>query len=318
VGLTVGDIWLGDLARAWAATDARTAEERLAVARLLGLGDQPVERADPPPAPDLGTAPAGPGSSPRAPGSETPPDDHGKAPGAEAGSPADGEGVRKIGVEPVGVLRSTVSLPRPGLAREIRPYLPLIDPRLARSVLHHLITQRIDDGPVDVAALVHRAATRRMTGIPRRPSQTLRYGVQILSDEGDGMAPFARDQADVIRQARHLVGDGITDVTYFADAPLRGAGPGPVWTWRTYRTPPPGGCVLLLSHVGIGGPWPDPGRARRPEWEDFADLARRAGCRVVALLPYPLDRVPDWVLRLFPVVSWDRTLTVRRAGQARP
>lgn len=316
----MGEIWLSDLARAWAAVGARTEEERHAVARLLGLGDSPLDRAR------LRTV-AEPGREPASRDLRLPPEagetaedpadeDTGATGDTDEESGDDGGQIRRIGVEPVTVAAATTTLPRPGGASPVRPHLPLIDPRLGRSVLQELLAQPSGEGPIDVDALVRRVASHRVTGMPRRPSRTLRFGVQVLSDEGDGMAPFAKDQEDLIQGVRDLVGDDITSVVSFADAPLRGAGDGPVWTWTTYRPPPPGSRVLVLSHLGIGGPWPDPGRARRQEWTDFAELVGRAACRAIVLVPYPLARVPGWAFPLFPVLSWDRTLTVWRAAQA--
>jgi hypothetical protein len=314
------EIWLGDLARAWAAVNARTPEHRAAVARLLGLNEpSPRGHEDVTKSELTETPPPAPREEHPVPVSPSVPDvEDGEAVDTLDDSDAPEGLIRQIGVEPVAVIRSGATLPRPSVVPAARPHLPLIDPRLDRSVIQALLSQPGNEGPIDVDALVQHAATSQVNGLPRRGSRTLRFGVQVLNDEGEGMSPFARDQEYLTRKVRDLVGHDTTHVLYFADAPLRGAGPGPIWTWESYRPPPPGRRILLLSHLGIGGPWPDRGRARRAEWEAFADLCRRRDNRVVALVPYPLTRIPRWAGRLFALVSWDRTLTTGRAVRARP
>jgi hypothetical protein len=318
----VAEIWVGDLVRAWEAVDARTPEKRTAVARLLGLDEVAVrpdraesateDRPHEMEARPIPEAPVTPEPvDPAEPGDETQSD-------AVPDQPLEGNDVvRLIGVEPVAVLGGGPTLPRAGDTGSHRRHLPLINPRLTRSVLQELLSQETEEGLIDVAALVERAAKLSLRHVPRRATRTLRFGVQVLSDEGAGMAPFVRDQEHLIRQVRHLVGDAAT-VAYFADAPGRGAGSGPVWTWSAYEPPPSGSRILLLSHLGIGGPWPDPARAGRSEWEQFAELVRWHGCRVIVLVPYPIARVPAWAFRLFAVASWDRSLTSARAARVRP
>jgi hypothetical protein len=183
--------------------------------------------------------------------------------------------------------------------------------------LQLLLERQTADGPVDVVKLIRLAATLRVSTVPLRHVPTLRFGVQILVDGGDGMAPFAADQDHVVRQVRDLVGAERTEVRYFANAPLRGVGYGPVWTWTDYRPPAPGTPVLVLSDIGLGGWWLDPARAERSEWEEFARVIVGHGCELIALVPYPAARWPAWLTRRFAVATWDRRLTAGRAQRTR-
>ena len=128
------------------------------------------------------------------------------------------------------------------------------------------------------------------------------------------MQPFGRDQAQVIAQVRGIAGPQRTSVLYFADAPTRGAGPGPRRTWRRYEPPDAGTRVLVLSNFGLAGPVVYPDRTRPREWRSLVDEVQRQGCGLVALLPVPADRWPPWLSMLMPLVCWDRTVTVSKVS----
>lgn len=203
-------------------------------------------------------------------------------------------------------------LPR---ARRVRrapdPGHQLFAPRSSAAILHLALAQPAPDGPVEVPALIDRLARcRPVDTLPRRSTPTLRFGVDVLVDTGIGMELFDRDVRDLLRQVRRVAGAGQTAVTRFAYAPPRGAGSGPKATWGRYRPPHPRTRILILSDFGMGGPAIDYRRANADEWVDFAHQIRRHGCAAVALTPYPRRRWPDWLPALFPVVPWDRNVTV--------
>jgi hypothetical protein len=315
-----GSVWIGDLLQAYEALDASTPDRRAAIARTLGLAGTPA------PASRSDSAPLGPAAP-----ADPPPDAHpspqdGTAGGSEAGSgvPAelpDGEpgALAVVGYDPPRVMVSgglVFGADRPPTAPPAR-HLPLLRPQSARAVLQALLAQQVEDGAVDLPALVHAVAVRRVSTLPRRRVSTLRYGVQVLVDNGEAMAPFAADQDHLVDQIREVVGKERTDVRYFADSPLRGNGPGPVWTWRRrYRPPPPGTPVLILSDLGILPRW-DVSAARPAEWAAFARRLRAAGSTGIALVPCPPARWPAWVRRSFVSVMWDRSLTVGGAKVSR-
>lgn len=203
-------------------------------------------------------------------------------------------------------------LPRARRARRAPdPGHQLFAPRSSAAILHLALAQPAPDGPVEVSALIDRLARcRPVDTLPRRSTPTLRFGVDVLVDTGIGMELFDRDVRDLIRQVRRVAGAGQTAVTRFAYAPPRGAGNGPKATWGRYQPPHPRTRILVLSDFGMGGPAIDYRRASADEWVDFARQIRRHGCAAVALTPYPRRRWPDWLPALFPVVPWDRNVTV--------
>ena len=75
------------------------------------------------------------------------------------------------------------------------------------------------------------------------------------------MIPYARDQAELQEEIRAVVGKENCQVLRFVGCPLRGAGTGPKKSWYstpagTYRVPPPGSVVLLLTDLGsTNGSW---------------------------------------------------------------
>jgi hypothetical protein len=323
-------IWTGDAVRALAV--ARTEAEQARVLELLGLAsvaapspDPSVEREPGDGSPDPTTAgrPSTPGP-PRVPERGPEPDPDALEPAADAPPGPETEGAGPPLLSPVRVeavlLPDSLDepderLPFPAERPARLPHLPLLVPRWTGAILRSVVSRRVGDGPVDVAALTDLIARGRpVDRFPRLAVPTLRYGVQVLVDRGGGMQPFRRDQNQLAETIRAVVGERLVEVGFFSDVPLRGTGPGPRWTRTGYRPPEPGRPVLLLTDFGIGGPLDDPRRAVRDEWEEFAAVVTRAGCGIAALCPYPPERRPDWVSRLCPVIHWDRATTAGRTG----
>jgi hypothetical protein len=305
-----GDVWLGDAARAFAALHPTDDATRAAIAGLLGLSvsappAEPVQtqvgdsgRGSAPaitPAVD-GTAPA-----PREETETAHPLDHlPLLTAVSSEAPRVTGWVADDSLPPVNA-GHTASIPR---------YEPLLAPRSILSVVHALLAQDTGDGPIDVAAMVDAVAQRKpLPKIPLERRATLRLGAQLLLDVGDGMEPFLRDEEMLAEQVRRVVGKA-TPVYYFADCPLRGAGPGSVASWDRYRPPHPRTPVLVVSDFGIGGPPLHPRRSRPKEWARFAQRLADTECPVVGLTPYPPDRWPAGVARHIPLLTWDRGITV--------
>lgn len=311
-------IWIGDVVRALRV--ARTEDEQAQVLRLLGF----TGTVAPP------VCPAAPSAGPAVPeaGSGAPDEerdaaavnsrDTGRTVAEDQVEPPDPVGdlplLQPVRVEPPRLPAAPVEpLPRPTSAPARLPHLPLLAPQWAGAILRDVVSRRVCEGPVDVAALIDTLAHGRpVVRLPRLPVPTLRHGVQVLVDRGSGMQPFRRDQDQLLAQLRTVVGSELVEVGYFSDVPQRGTGPGPRWTRTAYTPPAAGRRVLLLSDLGLGGPTEDHGRATRADWEAFVGLVTRAGCAVVALSPYPARRWPAWMPRLLPVISWDRTTTTGR------
>ncbi|MFC8009008.1 hypothetical protein [Streptomyces cinereoruber] len=321
-----GEIWLGDVVRALEA--AGTEEERVRIAGLLGFAPRSVPVDDAPPSRE----PSPPSDDPfPRPSHEPDPraDDEPIAPPVpeEPAEPVDvlaelpllrpvphgpgreGDAVPREAVEP---------LARPTGVRLPLPHQPLLVPQWTGAIVRALLSRPVPEGPVDIPALIDTLAHERpVTSLPRLPVPTLRYGVQVLVDRGAGMQPFRRDQDELLRRVRAVVGEELVEAGYFSDAPQRGTGPGPRWTRTAYRPPRAGRPVLVLSDLGLGGPPGHRRRGTREEWTDFACAVRRAGCEAVVLSPYPARRWAAWMPRTLPLVGWDRTARPGHVGRRR-
>lgn len=304
-----GDIWLGDVARAFAALRPVTDQQRRSIARLLGvavpepeneqLPMQSEERGEVFQVVDLeGVAARG--------------DDV----AVEAATPPDLPLLTPIGQDPVAATGwGAQSLPP--VTREhltaVPMHEPLFAPRTAAAILQAVIARSTEEGPLDVPAVVDVLARRQpVQSLPRERTSTLRFGVQVLVDLGVAMQPFARDQAHLVAQVGGIIGAERTSVRYFADSPMRGAGPGPRRTWRRYKPPDPGTRVLVLSDLGMGGPALHLRRSQPDEWRSLVGDLRARGSDIVALVPLPPDRWPPSLSALLPLISWDRNATVSR------
>jgi hypothetical protein len=315
-------IWLGDAGRAVAALRAdRDAVE--AIVRLLGLlpEDAPPSGDLPPPVPPV-PPPALPPPPPL-----PPPTPSARAVAVaevahrtEVDGRADPPTVERLDGPP------SAMPPLPSLAEVLAPPPPSAAPVPAdlfhadrqRAVLTALCSGPASTGEPDVDAAVEIVARGEpLLALPPTVRPTTRRGLQLLVDQGEAMLPFARDQEQVRRAIGLLTGPDGFEVVRFARTPLDppGAGPGPIWTWRTYRPQIPGQPVLVLSDLGVLAP-----RGNRADVEDawcrFAALLHEAGCPLVALAPTPLRRVSPRVRAALAVVPWDRPTGVRDAVAA--
>jgi len=299
----VSSVSLGDLARALARLKPESAATREQIARLLGfdvreLPQQRTTTAPPvPPAPEL---------PPPSLQSST------FAPEPDRMAPQRIEPVSTEPPRPLRLLLDGPTLERPHMSSPSSPiaFAPLFKPLWERNLITAAVVTRAPNGPVDVSRLCDTAARGRpLRAIPRLPQPSLFRGVQVLVDLGEGMEPFARDQAHLLDELRRIVGDESTSVAHFRNNPLRGTGVNP-WTWGAYRPPHPGTPVLALTDLAIGGPTLDPDRSSEDEWLAFAERLAQASCPVVALVPYPERRWPRKLKGKMTLVCWDRSTTV--------
>lgn len=319
--MTRPGIWLGDALRGLEV--ARDDGERARVLHMLGFTGPAAIRADD----DIPVRPRPPRPHPVS--ADERPEDRAEEVAPDAfplpHTPAQRTGpsqataelplLRPVRTEPLAATRAPDEpLARPG-AEEARgpvgPHLPLLTPASAGVVIRAALSQRVAEGPVDIAALLDTLAHGHpVTRLPRRPVRTLRFGVQVLVDRGPAMQPFRRDQNHLVTQIRSVVGTGLVQVRYFSGLPQSGTGTGARHTRGPYEPPEAGRRILLLSDLGTGGPANGGGYGHRAGWEEFVGTVRRAGCVPVALLPSPPSRWPEWATRLLPLVSWDRATTV--------
>jgi hypothetical protein len=334
-----GNLWIGDLVRALEARPQGDDARDGAVARLLGM--TALEGPALPPAGLPGTRPTG-TSSPDIPSTDArPPETRPVAPPstwpARTPRPASPPPLTPAAVVPrpdrspllfpaTAIGARTGAVPAwssPALVaaagrpvhRRRDPAHQLLAPRSGAAILERAMAQAAPDGPIDVAALVGRLARAEPIAVlPRRAAHTMRFGVGVLLDVGTGMELFQPDADDLLRLAVQVAGPGRVTAARFAYAPLRGAGSGPRAGWRPYRPRAARLRVLVLSDFGMGGPMVDYHRADVDEWVAFGREVRRHGATALGLTPYPVRLWPRWLPALFPVLPWDRKITVGQAA----
>lgn len=306
------EIWLGDLVRCLVRLQPQDAATARAVVAALGLGfeePEPVESA-------AEEAPRQPSVPESAPSTERPAEDT-AAPAPDLGAvpllPTATDEAATMEPLPWATVEPLRRGP-PETARPAPPREPLLDPRWTRQLVAYALATPVYDGPVDGVALVDRIARGKpVVRIPRRPRPSLRVGAQLLVDIGEAMEPYAADRWDVQAELERVVGATCLQTLQFRDAPVRGAGAGPVWTWpERYEPPEPGVPVLVLTDLGIGGIRASSAPSQEREWLELAGILRRRGSRLIVLVPYPATRWPVRLARELTVVEWDRTTTVRQ------
>jgi hypothetical protein len=66
----------------------------------------------------------------------------------------------------------------------------------------------------------------------------------------------------------------------------------------------------VLSDLGAGASHSGGDPAFADEWLEFFTTTSEAGCPVVALVPYPLSRVPRVLRRVARAVPWGRQTSI--------
>lgn len=190
------------------------------------------------------------------------------------------------------------------------PLEPLFAPQWIRGILSAALATDSGAGLLDLDRIVEALARgERIWPLPALPWPTLSRGVQVLIDRGLGMAPFARDQVLLQEEIQRVVGKDQFEILRFAGCPSRGAGTGAQRKWRDYQPPLPGTPILLLTDLGSSRPLLADDWASVDEWLEFAEVVRRAGCPLVAFVPYTPSRLPAKLVGALTVIQWDRRTT---------
>lgn len=306
------DVSLGDLVTALAALHPEDRATTEAIARLLGLaGTAPVQAAasKPPPTPPRKPAVPPPATSAATTTAAPPPLASQHIPSTlqkrESGSNPPSVTVVPRTVEPGG---SEENEPPP-------PHESLLTPNWARAIVSLALSTPSGTGPIDVDAVIGRVARLdAVVELPRRPMLSIRLGVQLLLDRGDGMVPFARDVDDLAEEILHVAGMERTSILAFSGTPRRE----PYDVRRDdsvdYAPPPPRVPVLLVTDFGIGRDELSTDRATTQEWVEWMDEVRHAGCPIVAFVPYPRHRWPDPIAARATILQWDRTTSAGRVA----
>ncbi len=213
------------------------------------------------------------------------------------------------------------------------PLAPLFRPNWARAIISTALSTEGDHGLLDVEAVVDLVARREPVAVlPRLPWPTLRRGVQLLIDRSPALSPFWRDQDHLQQLIVDVVGQDKVHAFTFNGFPLLSDRPDDDRPWGTfplaeveelsedelpalekqgaYSPPPAGTVVLLLTDLSLGRPLAVSDRPSVRQWLDFADVVRRAGCPLVACVPYPFRRCPPDLRQAIKIIEWDRLTTV--------
>jgi hypothetical protein len=285
----------GDLLRAWIRLQA-DGEERGRIAALLGFA------ADVPQLAPAKTAEA------RPPEMELP-DPARKGPSPADTVPAGDEtpfdvSVLTVPLQPRDMMRDAL-LSGPSLERAttgLAPPLPkqsLFTPVWARALLSALVSTREQMAELDIAVLIDRIVSgEAIRELPRKEARTMRLGVTCWIDGGAGMEPFSSDVAELILALRAVAGE--TKVFH-----------------RRFTVLPPGNepgtsPVLIVSDFGLID---QPGRqdwATVAEWIATIRAIRESGAgRLLGLIPVPPSRWPPRLRSAIPLISWDRSSSLR-------
>ncbi|MGW4564389.1 hypothetical protein ACWEN3_18890 [Streptomyces sp. NPDC004561] len=313
----LSEIWIADMAHVVTSLEVAASdnEQRSAIAGLLGMDSpEPARQA---------TQPARHSQAPSAAAAAVRPNSQPEPTEVPAAPP------RRSPDEPTSLLTPLSSVhgtPRvwgepmlqPVQADQDRsplPYQSLLPPSSEAATLHVLLSRTVPEGPVDLERLVDQMAGNvAVETLPRSPVRTLRFGVQILVDLGEGMEPFLRDEMELVDRVTAIAGQHGCQVRYFSGCPLHRSGEGAGWTWKQYRPPAKGAKVLVLSDFGCNRDSSRSAAERlRKDWQEAVKIMHRSGCPVVGLAPLPQKRIPSWLSSLMPVLSWDRSMTTAQA-----
>lgn len=311
-----GENWVGAMARAVATLGCHDDVTLDKIAGMLGLRRLPSTGA--PGGPSTG-APV----SATATGRPTAPTPAPRPPEAEPSVPAPREPAHSMPLlSPVGTELAVQRLwTQPALAETPASavsrrshHQSLLPPRSQAAILRLLLSRVVPEGPIDTERMITDLARGAyLSELPRRPVRTLRFGVHVLLDIGQGMELFLRDQQELLHRIIAVTGRHACDVRYFAGDPLR-SGRGAGWTWKPLTAPPRGTRVLLVSDFGRNRA----GTVDVTAWQTAITVFRRGGCLPVALTPLPASRQPSWLRALVPVLTWDRTTTAAMAHARLP
>jgi hypothetical protein len=190
---------------------------------------------------------------------------------------------------------------------------PLIAANQTRAILATLVARPHEGLAIDVSALLDKIERGvPLDALPRREVWSVRRGVQLLVDCSAAVMPISSDIETIERRLIGILGKERLDHLYFAGCPSRGCGAGDRSTWKSWKPSATGAPVIALTDLGCAGVTSNDDWASAAEWSRFAQLVRAAGSTVVALLPYPVHRVPIALARSITVVPWNESLSAAR------
>lgn len=197
------------------------------------------------------------------------------------------------------------------------PPPPLFDRVRRRGILSSALATCVDEGDLDMQRIMACASEGKpLAHLPRLPVPTLRQGVQVLLDVGEGMDPFAEDQRGLVLALDDVLADVRLEVLRFVGCPSRGVCGPSGSRYRAWQFPPRGVPMLVVTDLGVGGPTLDPARGTSAEWAAFAHRLRQAQHVLVGLVPYEATRWPMRLARSMTLIHWSERTTVGAVRRA--
>jgi len=304
-------IWGGDLLRALSRLGVTDLERADRIFECLGL-ERHRERLTPdtpPPPPEPPPPPPPRDETPKRRGANEPP------PGAKR--QWSGSRIDELETEPPRPLPAW--LQRAGAMDEVKlpyepePPVPLFPMHSERGVLIATASTWTTSREVDVAAVLERIVNHRpLDVVPMVEGLSMRHGVRLLVDRGEGMLPYRVDQRRVREALEDLVHD--LEVVAFTGDPRRPRRPRRRDD-RPVLDPSSGTAVVALTDLGIAE---RPDSASTATWVSWAENTRQLGATPIALVPHGPKRWPGRLRRLIRIVWWDaRTIASRVPRRAR-
>lgn len=195
---------------------------------------------------------------------------------------------------------------------EARSDPPSLFPALEkRGIYGAALATWAEGADVDIERTIDGLANAEMfTSIPRLLVRTLRRGVQLLLDEGPSMEPFRSDVRALERDLMLIVSPSLIDRQVFHRCPTRKLRTNSRAARTSWRPPPRGTPVFVVSDFGVSGSALDEERAAPEEWERFASAVRAEGHQLLGLTPFAAARWPPALAELFMFVHWAERTTV--------
>lgn len=188
------------------------------------------------------------------------------------------------------------------------PLQTLFLPDWTRAILISALSTYNNLGSIEIEEIINRISINEpLKQIPRRPWPTMVHGVQVLIDRSEALEPFYQDQIHLKSAIRKVAGSDRTKIMEFMGCPSWGVGDAKSDDWSDYHPPASRTTVLLITDLGIlHNPYIS-NRAGVRDWLRFAAIVRKAGCSLVAFVPYPPARWPKTLHGAMTIIQWDRT-----------
>lgn len=228
---------------------------------------------------------------------------------AERGIPSKLMPVARSRIKLPSWLNSPLSLERKTQTSYSISSLPetLLSPNWTRAILSGALSTYDALGPMDIEYIVnHVSRAIPLMKVPKRPLPTMAKGVQVLIDKSEALEPFYRDEICIEIDITKVAGRDRTKILTFTGCPLWGVRTPLNWSKSDYYPPSNGTMVVVVTDVGIARSSRITQRAGISDWLKFTRIIHRAGCSLVALVPYPQKRWPKPLVSEMNIIQWDR------------